>query len=89
MVPRKRRSKEQILYHILSLCKGNGANKTKIVYALNLNFGDSGIFLKMLVKNGLLEAGQGHAPPYKTTQKGVEILAHFKSIREQIPELCD
>jgi len=74
MLPRIRRGKGQILYQILSLCKGESAIKTKIVYALNLNFANANEYLDLLIKNGLLEAGHEKAPLYKTTQKGIELL---------------
>ncbi len=44
----------------------------------NLNFADSNKFLDPLLKNGLLEAGLERASPYKTTQRGIEVLEHFQ-----------
>ncbi len=84
-----RRGKGQIVHQILFLCKGEGMGKTKIVYALNLNFVNTKEYLDLLVKNGLLEAGNGKAPLYKTTQKGIELLEHFNAIQKMIPELSD
>lgn len=89
MSPRKRRGKVQIVYQILSLCKDVGASKTRIVYALNLNFAIATNFLDLLIKNGLLEARHEKAALYKTTQKGIEFLEHIKAIQERFPELCD
>jgi predicted transcriptional regulator len=84
----KRRSKGQIVYQILSLCNGKGVRKTRIVYAINLNFANAADFLDLLIRRGLLEAGKEKAAKYRTTQKGIELLEHFKAIQEEIPEIC-
>jgi len=82
-----RKSKDQIVSRILSVCVGGGANKTRIVYASNLNFHNVKQYLDLLIKNGLLEAGHGNAARYKTTQKGIEFLEHFRAIEKMFPEL--
>jgi predicted transcriptional regulator len=89
MPPRKRRGKVQIAYQILIMCKDEGASKTRIVYALNLNFANVANFLDLLIKNGFLESDQGNTPLYKTTRKGIEFLEQIKAIQERFPELCD
>jgi len=82
-----RRSKDQIVSRILSVCEGKGAGKTRIVYASNLNFHNAKEYLDLLIKNGLLKAGHENPALYKTTQKGTKLLKHHKAIEELIPEL--
>ncbi len=71
MALRKRRGKGQIIYQILSLCKGNGAGKTKIVYASNLNFANANEYLDLLIKNDLLMSGTRTLPFIKQLKKGL------------------
>jgi predicted transcriptional regulator len=82
-----RRSKDQIVSRILSVCGGKGAGKTRIVYASNLNFLNANHYLDLLIENGLLESGHENAARYKTTRKGIELLERFRAIEELIPEL--
>jgi len=65
----KKRRKDQIISQILALCL-EGANKTKIVYQVNLNFKTASTHLDSLLKKGLLEATQDKSPIYKTTLVG-------------------
>jgi predicted transcriptional regulator len=77
-----RRSRDQIILEILSLCQGTGVVKTKIVYASNLNFTNARGYLALLIKNGLLEAIQGERVRYKTTSKGERVLERLQSLGE-------
>ena len=70
-----KRSKEQIIAQILDLCQGEGANNTKIVYQVNLNFKSVNGYLDSLLEKGLLEAIQSDRnPTYRTTPAGEEAL---------------
>ena len=69
-----RRSKDQIIAQTLDLCQGEGANKTRIVYQVNLNFRTAEMYLDLLLERGLLEAIEGRRAIYKTTPAGEEAL---------------
>jgi predicted transcriptional regulator len=78
-----KRSKEQIIAQILDLCQGEGANKTKIVYQVNLNFKTVNGYLDSLLKKGLLEAIPGDRnPTYRTTPAGEEALEILQKAEE-------
>jgi len=76
----QKRSKDQIMAQILSLCQGNGAGKTRIVYQVNLNFKTVREHLDLLLEKGLLEAIPGESIMYKTTEKGEGALESHKAI---------
>ena len=61
-----RRSRDLIIAQILSLCQGDGAGKTRIVYQVNLNFKTANVHLDLLLKKGLLEAIPVEPIMYKT-----------------------
>ena len=86
---RPRRTKDQIVSRILSICEGEGAGKTRIVYASNLNFQKTKEYLDLLIKNGLIESEHEDAALYRTTPRGIELLKHLKAIEKFIPQLCD
>jgi predicted transcriptional regulator len=69
----EKRRKDQILAQILTLCR-EGANKTMIVYQVNLNFSSLKRYLDLLMKKGFLEATQGDMVIYKTTPEGEQAL---------------
>lgn len=80
---KRKRSKDQITAQILELCcDDNGANKTKIVYQVGLNFHTIKPYLDMLTKNELLERIPEDLLTYKTTQKGIKALESLKVIEE-------
>ena len=77
-----KRYKDQILSHILQTCQGDGASKTKIVYASGLNFKTIKPYLATLDKNGLIELMPGSHPLYRITQKGKDALVHLKALEK-------
>lgn len=83
----RKRNKNQITAQILELCcNDNGANKTKIVYQVGLNFRTIQPYMDMLIKNGLLERIPNDLPVYKTTSKGkwtIEKLKEINTLYEQ------
>jgi len=81
-----KRYKDQILSQILQICQGDGASKTKVVYASGLNFKTIKPYLATLNKNGLVELVPGSYPLYKITQKGEDALVHLRALEELIPE---
>ncbi len=76
----RRRSKEQISFKVLEVCRGEGAAKTRIVYACNLNFKVTNHYLEGLVNNGFLETVDGPVTLYKTTSKGLVFLDRLRPI---------
>ncbi len=81
----RRRSAQQVITDILLVCQGNGANKTKIVYAARLNFSTIIPYLERLSRDGLLEIVPGETSLFKITQKGTKALEHLKAIGELMP----
>lgn len=84
MVQKKRR-RDQIIAQVLITCRGSGASKTKVVYTANLNFKTVNLHLGLLIANGLLEAKDGPAVQYVTTEKGEKVLGHLKEIERLMP----
>jgi len=80
----RRRSKEQISFKILEVCRGDGAAKTRIVYACNLNFKVTNHYLEGLVNSGFLETVNEPVTLYKTTSKGLAFLERFRPIEALI-----
>ena len=80
----KKRFKDQIIAEILTICKGEGANKTKVVYDSGLNFHTIKPYLATLNSSDLIEIIPGSIPLYKTTQKGRTALRHLKAIEKLI-----
>jgi predicted transcriptional regulator len=80
----KKRFKDQIIAQILKTCDGEGANKTKLVYASGLNFFTIKAYLATLDKNNLIEIIPGSHPLYRTTQKGRDAQMHLMAIEELI-----
>jgi predicted transcriptional regulator len=66
----QKRNKDQIKSQILALCQEDGANKTRIVYQVGLNFKTVRGYLDLLLEKGLLEAIPGEHIIYKTIEKG-------------------
>jgi predicted transcriptional regulator len=76
----QRRGKDQIISKVLSTCQGDGANKTKVVYASNLNFKNAREYLSLLTRKGLLEVIPGEHILYKTTSTGERALERLREI---------
>jgi len=76
----QKRSKDQIIAQILSLCREDGAGKTRIVYQVNLNFHTVEPHLDLLQKKGLLDEVPGEQVIYKTTAKGEQALEHLREV---------
>lgn len=76
-----RRNKLEILGCILNLCKTDGSSKTKIVYQVNLNFKNAGLYLEWLTQHGYLIKEERL---YKTTPAGNELLINLNNINSII-----
>jgi predicted transcriptional regulator len=75
-----KRSKEQIIEKILTICK-EPAGITKIVYQCNLNFYTVKIHLEGLTGAGLLDVSETNPILFKTTNKGMKALEHINAFR--------
>ena len=71
-----RRSRQQILYEILKICR-TGVNKTTIVYQANINFGSVRIYLQDLIESHLIYVNQGI---YQTTPNGISLLESINQV---------
>jgi predicted transcriptional regulator len=78
----QKRSKDEIVAKILSICQGDGLIKTQVVYQANLNFRTITPPLDLLLRKGLLEVTQGDRPIYKTTPKGAQALETLQKAQE-------
>jgi predicted transcriptional regulator len=78
-----RRNKLEILGCILNICKTDGSSKTKIVYQVNLNFKNAGLYLEWLTSHGYLVKEERL---YKTTSSGHELLKDLNDINSTINE---
>ena len=76
----EKRNRDQIKAQILALCQEDGANKTRIVYQVGLNFKTVNGYLDLLLEKGLLEDIPGKPIMYKTTEKGEGALESHKAI---------
>ena len=76
-----RRNKLEILGCILNICKTDGSSKTKIVYQVNLNFKNAGLYLEWLTQHGYLVKDERL---YKTTPSGQEFLHNLNNINSTI-----
>jgi predicted transcriptional regulator len=82
----RRRSEIGILGEILRLAQ-NGMKKTHIQYKGNLSYVQLQNFLTFAVKKGLLEAESGNPNVmYRTTQKGIELLALIEEFDHMLSE---
>jgi predicted transcriptional regulator len=79
-----RRNKLEILGSILNLCKADGSSKTRIVYQVNLNFKNAGIYLDWLIKRRYLEKEER---VYKTTTTGIKLLENLDYINSIINDV--
>lgn len=83
---RARRSKDQIVVEILSMCE-RGENITRIVYQTNTNFAIVRAYLTLLMKNYLLECQESYPKIYKTTAKGIELRDRLGGLHKLIGEM--
>ena len=76
-----KRDKLKILGCILELCEGNGTNKTKIVYGVNMSFPVADRYIDLLIKENLVEViAPGPREKYIATVKGKEMIRTINEI---------
>lgn len=80
----RKRYTNQILYKILEVCNGDGASKTAVVYASEMNFKTIVPYLDLLIENGLLEVISKNAKYYRITSKGDRALNCLRILEELI-----
>jgi len=82
----RRRSETGILGEILRLAQ-NDMKKTHIQYKANLSYAQLQIFLTFAVERELLETKSGNPNVmYRTTQKGIELLALIEELNRMLSE---
>jgi len=80
---RPKRSKNKIVSEILKVCL-EGANKTRVVYQVNLNFRTVNSYLDLLIKNSMIEViTAAPTKTYKTTEKGKELLSSYDRVKDE------
>ena len=80
-----KRDKDEIIAEILNVCT-KGASKTHIVYLANLNFRTIDPYLKLLIKNNLIEIYKNQHIRYKTTEKGINLMKNINQIENNLSE---
>jgi len=82
---RRRRSRVEVIAEILGEAL-EGANKTRLMYRCNLNFGRFNRYLKELLDAGLIERVAANPDAglvlYRTTDKGRELLKILQKASE-------
>jgi len=81
-----RRNKLEILGSVLNICKADGSSKTRIVYQVNLNFKNAGLYLDWLIKRGYLVKKERI---YKTTPKGLKLSDNLNYVNSIINDVTD
>jgi len=76
-----RRSSVEVIADILYAAR-NGARKTRIVYGANINFKLLNNYLKRLERSGLIAVDSENNAIIKTTEKGLEYLRQYNSLRK-------
>ncbi len=80
-----KRSRQMIILEILATCD-SGANKTRIVYGVNLNFKLADRYMDLLMERDLITAKQGNPKLYETTERGKDLLKSLKKIQSELSE---
>ncbi len=79
-----KRSREKIIESILEICK-EPVTLTRIVYLGNLNFQTVHPYINGLMASGcLVKVSDTHGKHYMTTEKGNQVLEHFRALREML-----
>jgi len=78
-MPKKRRTKIEIIKDILEVMEreGGSVNKTKIVYGANLNFKRATRVLNWLIEKGLVNV---ESDRYEITERGKEVLREIHKL---------
>jgi predicted transcriptional regulator len=79
---RQKRSKNKIISEILDICL-EGANKTRIVYQVNLNFRTVNSYLDLLINNSMIEVSGEAKKIYKTTERGRELRNNYDRVKDE------
>ena len=72
-----RRNRLEILGCILNICREDGSSKTKIVYQINLNFKNAGLYIEWLIEHGYLTKED---KMFRTTPSGQRLLENLNDI---------
>ena len=72
-MPKKYRSKIEIMKQILQTANGHSTHKTRLMYSVYLSYEQLKEYLVILVQSGLIEHIED-VNTYKTTEKGLKFL---------------
>jgi len=82
VLKRRGRDKLFIIAEILEIAK-DGALKTQIMYRANLSFSDVNAYLGFMLEINFLKKIKKNAREgYKSTEKGIVFLNHYRQIQE-------
>lgn len=81
---KKERVRHDIIMEILKTANGNGTRKTKIMYDVNLSFGQLQKYLPALKEAGLVTEQSGI---WKTTEKGFGVMEACTICNQLIKEI--
>ncbi|MCD6504497.1 hypothetical protein J7K52_03885 [Candidatus Bathyarchaeota archaeon] len=78
-----RRNRFKIMAEILTLCRRNLIQKTRIMYLCNLSYDQLQRYIDFLTHMGLLEAvTKSGRKYYQTTKRGIEFLEIFSKLEK-------
>ena len=72
-MPKKYRSKIEIMAQILETANGHSTHKTRLMYSVYLSYEQLKEYLAILVQSGLIERLE-NTHMYRTTEKGLKFL---------------
>lgn len=80
-----RRDKDEVIAELLNICT-KGVSKTHIVYQANLNFRTIDPYLKILIKDNLIETYGNQHIRYRTTEKGINLMKGINQLENNLSE---
>jgi predicted transcriptional regulator len=82
-MPKKYRTKEEILAQILQIANSHGTHKTRLMYTVYLSYERLKEYLAILVQSGLIESIE-NTGSYRTTEKGLKFLKLLEDMEGEL-----
>jgi predicted transcriptional regulator len=82
-MPKKYRTKIEIMAQILHAANGHSTHKTRLMFSVYLSYEQLKEYLSVLVQSGLIERIE-NTHKYKTTEKGLKFLKLLEYIEGEL-----
>ena len=82
-MPKKYRSKIEIMKQILQTANGHSTHKTRLMYSVYLSYEQLKEYLVILVQSGLIERLE-NTHMYRTTEKGLKFLKLLEELQQEL-----